>query len=110
MVSGRAVKERKERKEGERQLGWERKTPASAQGLRVNLGRAVAVSCFPGCDSGELGIKPTRLSWVFTSSVRNERDVEEAEKWLKHQLRVYCLGRSPVEGDPSKRAGAPSCL
>jgi hypothetical protein len=32
--------------------------------------------------------------------------MEEAERWLKHQYRVYCLGRSPVEGDPSKRARA----
>jgi hypothetical protein len=31
-----------------------RKTSASAQGLRMNLGRTVAVHCFPGCDSGEL--------------------------------------------------------
>jgi hypothetical protein len=30
--------------------------------------------------------------------------MEEAEKWLKPQFRVYCLGRSLVEGDPSKRA------
>jgi hypothetical protein len=30
--------------------------------------------------------------------------MEEAERWLKHQFRVYCLGRSPVKGDPSKRA------
>jgi hypothetical protein len=28
--------------------------------------------------------------------------MEEAERWLKHQYRVYCLGRSPVEGNPSK--------
>jgi hypothetical protein len=33
--------------------------------------------------------------------------MEEAERWLKHQHRVYCLGRSPVEGDPGKRARAP---
>jgi hypothetical protein len=32
--------------------------------------------------------------------------MEEAERWLKHQYRVYCLGRIPVEGDPSKRARA----
>jgi hypothetical protein len=32
--------------------------------------------------------------------------MEEAERWLKHQYRVYCLGRSSVEGDPSKRARA----
>jgi hypothetical protein len=32
--------------------------------------------------------------------------MEEAERWLKHQHRVYYLGRSPVEGDPSKRARA----
>jgi hypothetical protein len=30
--------------------------------------------------------------------------MEETEKWLKHQYRVYCLGRSPVEGDSSKKA------
>jgi hypothetical protein len=30
--------------------------------------------------------------------------MEEAERQLKHQYRVYCSGRSPVEGDPSKRA------
>jgi hypothetical protein len=32
--------------------------------------------------------------------------MEEAERRLKHRYRVYCSGRSPVEGDPSKRAGA----
>jgi hypothetical protein len=32
--------------------------------------------------------------------------MEEAERWLTHQYTVYCLGRSPVEGDPSKRARA----
>jgi hypothetical protein len=32
--------------------------------------------------------------------------MEEAERWLKHQYRVYCLCRSPVEGDPNKRARA----
>jgi hypothetical protein len=26
--------------------------------------------------------------------------MEEAERWLKHQYRVYCLGRKPV--DPAK--------
>jgi hypothetical protein len=30
--------------------------------------------------------------------------MEETERWLKHQHRVYCLGKSPVEGNPSKRA------
>jgi hypothetical protein len=30
--------------------------------------------------------------------------MEEAERWLKHQYGVYCLGRSPVEGNLSKRA------
>jgi hypothetical protein len=30
--------------------------------------------------------------------------MEEAERQLKHQYRVYCLGRSGVERDPSKRA------
>jgi hypothetical protein len=32
--------------------------------------------------------------------------MEEAERWLKYQLMIYCSGRSPVEGDPSKRARA----
>jgi hypothetical protein len=32
--------------------------------------------------------------------------MEEAERWLKHQYRVYCLGRSLVGRDPSKRARA----
>jgi hypothetical protein len=32
--------------------------------------------------------------------------MEEAERWLKHQHRTYCLGRGPVEGDPRKRARA----
>jgi hypothetical protein len=41
-------------KKGERQWGWGRKTPASIQGLKVNLGRAAAVYFFSGCDSGEL--------------------------------------------------------
>jgi hypothetical protein len=37
-------------------------------------------------------------------------EMKEVERWLKRQHRVYCSGRSPVEGDPSKRAGAHSCL
>jgi hypothetical protein len=32
--------------------------------------------------------------------------MKEAERWLKHQYTVYCLGRSPVEALPSKRAKA----
>jgi hypothetical protein len=32
--------------------------------------------------------------------------MEEAERWLKHQYRVYYLGRSPGERDPIKRARA----
>jgi hypothetical protein len=32
--------------------------------------------------------------------------MEEAEKCFKIQYRVYCSGRSPGEGDPSKRARA----
>jgi hypothetical protein len=30
--------------------------------------------------------------------------MEEAERLLKYQFRVYCSGRIPVKGDPSKRA------
>jgi hypothetical protein len=37
------------------------------------------------------------------TTVRNERGMGEEERWLKHQHRAYCLGRSPVEGDPSTR-------
>jgi hypothetical protein len=51
-------------------------------------------------------VESTRLSWVLAPSVK----MEEAERWLKHQHRVYCSGRSSVEGDPIKRAGAHSCL
>jgi hypothetical protein len=36
--------------------------------------------------------------------------MKKAERRLKDQHSVYCLGRIPVEGDPSKRAGAPSHL
>jgi hypothetical protein len=32
--------------------------------------------------------------------------MEEAERWHKHQYRVYCLGRSPVEGEPNKTVRA----
>jgi hypothetical protein len=32
--------------------------------------------------------------------------MEVAERWLKHQYRVYGLGRRSVAGDLSKRAGA----
>jgi hypothetical protein len=32
--------------------------------------------------------------------------MEEAERWLKYQLMIYCSGRSPVEGDPIKRVRA----
>jgi hypothetical protein len=41
-------------KKGERQQGSGRKTPASIQGQRVNLGKAAAVHHFLGCDSREL--------------------------------------------------------
>jgi hypothetical protein len=50
-------KERKERVERQRKKGEE----TVGMGLRVNLGRAAAIH-FPGCDSGELGVKPTFLS------------------------------------------------
>jgi hypothetical protein len=30
--------------------------------------------------------------------LENERSMEEAERQLKHQHRVYCSGRSPVRG------------
>jgi hypothetical protein len=39
--------------------GQEKMTPASTQDLRVNLERALAAHCFPGCKSGEPGVKPT---------------------------------------------------
>jgi hypothetical protein len=29
-------------------------------------------------------------------------EMEESERWLKHQQRVYCSGRSPVEGTPAR--------
>jgi hypothetical protein len=29
--------------------------------------------------------------------------MEEAERWLKHQYRISCLGRNPVEGDPARK-------
>jgi hypothetical protein len=40
---------------------------------------------------------------ILRETVRNERGMEEAERQLKHQHRVYCLGRSPVEGDPRRK-------
>jgi hypothetical protein len=108
MVSGGAKNERKvweSCEKGERQWGWG-KMPVYTQGPRVNQGRTVAVLCFPGCDSGELRVETTCLSQVSASHVRNERAMKEAVQQLKHQHRVYCLGRRPVEGDPSKRTGA----
>jgi hypothetical protein len=58
MVSGGVVQERKgwesSEKKREIQQGWERKTPASIEGLRVNLGRAAAAHCFSSCDNREL--------------------------------------------------------
>jgi hypothetical protein len=39
-------------------------------------------------------------------AVCNFFSLEEAEKQLKHQHRVYCSGRTPVEGDPSKTTRA----
>jgi hypothetical protein len=42
----------------------------------------------------------------FYTNCLKIRSMEEAERWLKHQYRGYCLGRSFVEGDPSKRARA----
>jgi hypothetical protein len=67
-----------------------------------------------------LSSKPQYCNWYLLSGdnklyineihdiqpVRNERGMEEAEGQLKHQHRVYCLGRSPVERDPSERARA----
>jgi hypothetical protein len=44
----------------------------------MNLGRTVAVHCFPGCDSGELV-----LLGFWHYYVRNGRGMEEAEKWFK---------------------------
>jgi hypothetical protein len=38
--------------------------------------------------------------------LENERGMEEAKRQLTHQHRVYYSGRSPVEGDPSKRPRA----
>jgi hypothetical protein len=38
------------------------------------------------------------------------KETWKRQRWLKSQHRVYCLGRSPVEGDPGKRAGALSYL
>jgi hypothetical protein len=53
------------------------------------------------------GIPPLNtLSQVSAPNVRKERGTEAAERWLRHQHRVYCSGTSPVEGDPSKRARA----
>jgi hypothetical protein len=34
--------------------------------------------------------------------VRNERGMEEAVRWLKCQHKVYCVGRSSVEGTPER--------
>jgi hypothetical protein len=42
----------------------------------VSLRRAAVVPYFPGCDSGELGVEPTRLSEVFAPYVRLKRDTE----------------------------------
>jgi hypothetical protein len=33
-------------------------------------------------------------------------EMKDAERQLKHQHKVYCSGRSPMKGDPSKRARA----
>jgi hypothetical protein len=54
-------------KERERQ---QETTPASTQGPRMNLGRAVAAHCFPGHQSGELRAKPIFPSQVSAPSVR----------------------------------------
>jgi hypothetical protein len=57
----------------------------------------------------DLALQTICLGWLWTTillSVRNERGMEEAEGQLKHQHRVYCSDRSPVEGDPSKTARA----
>jgi hypothetical protein len=53
------------------------------------------------------GVEIRRIEYGDTVvSVRNERGMEEAETQLKHRHRVYCAGRSPVKGDPSKRIRA----
>jgi hypothetical protein len=52
-------------RKGERQWGWGRKTPASIQGPRVNLGRATAVNHGLGIEVGT-GHAPCRhlgASW-----------------------------------------------
>jgi hypothetical protein len=51
---GKEGKSGRVEKKGERQQGSGRKTPASIQGQRVNLGKAAAVHHFLGCDSREL--------------------------------------------------------
>jgi hypothetical protein len=58
----------KKRRWGSRGQG--RMIPASPQDPRVNMGRTAAAHCFPGCKSAELGVEPTYLSWVSSSSVR----------------------------------------
>jgi hypothetical protein len=34
--------------------------------------------------------------------VRNERGMEEAERWLKHQHRVYCSEGALWKGSPAR--------
>jgi hypothetical protein len=45
-----------------------------------------------------------KSSTKFYISSQKLRGMEEAERLLKYQFRVYCSGRIPVKGDPSKRA------
>jgi hypothetical protein len=46
------------------------------------------------------------MGWILLISLLENMRHGRGRETLKHQYRVYCLGRSAVEGDPSKRAGA----
>jgi hypothetical protein len=46
----------------------------------------------------------TDIQLISVEFVRNEIVMEEAERQLKHQHRVYCLGKNPAEGVSSKTA------
>jgi hypothetical protein len=55
------VEEIQQQKEGERQQGTGKDNSSPTQDLSVNLGIAAAAHCFPGCESGELGLEGTGL-------------------------------------------------
>jgi hypothetical protein len=92
---GREVCESSKKKEGGETAGMGVKTPASGQGLRVNLERVAAAHFFPGCDSGELESNLHTCPRFLALSVRTK----EAWKMQRDSPKFSLLfGKEPSKG------------